>query len=88
MTNKEHTVTKRRRLRGVVISTAMQKSAVVRVDRRLQHPKYGKFYSVSKKYAIHDPENAAKMGALVEIEECRPISRNKRWRYVSTIENA
>ncbi len=66
----------------------MQKSAVVRVDRRIQHPKYGKYYSVSKKYSIHDPENTAKIGDLVEIEECRPISRNKRWRYVSTIEAA
>jgi len=85
---KEQTITKRRRLRGVVTSIAMQKSAVVRVDRRIQHPKYGKYYSVSKKYSIHDPENTAKIGDLVEIEECRPISRNKRWRYVSTIEAA
>ena len=85
MTKKETTVTKRRRMRGVVVGTGMQKTATVRVDRRLQHPKYGKYYSVSKKYAIHDPENAAKLGDLVEFEECRPLSRNKRWRYVSTI---
>lgn len=85
MTNKEKTVTTKRRLRGVVTSIAMQKTAVVRVDRRLQHPKYGKYYSVSKKYSIHDPENTAKVGDLVEFEECRPMSRNKRWRYVSTV---
>ena len=85
MTNKKQTITKKRRLRGVVTSIAMQKTAVVRVDRRLQHPKYGKYYSVSKKYAVHDPDNMAKIGDLVEFEECRPISRQKRWRFVSTI---
>jgi len=85
MTNKEKTIVNKRRLRGVVTSVAMEKSAVVRVDHRMRHPKYGKYYSVSKKYSIHDPENVTKVGDLVEFEECRPISRHKRWRYVSTI---
>ena len=84
---KETTNTKRR-MRGEVVSTAMQKTAVVRVDRRLQHPKYGKYYTVSKRYSVHDPEGAAKVGDTVEFEECRPISRNKRWRYVSTVKTA
>lgn len=75
-------------MRGVVVSTGGQKTAIVRVDRRLKHPKYGKFYSVSRKYAVHDPESAAKVGDLIEFEECRPISRLKRWRYVSTVTSA
>lgn len=79
---------KRRRMRGEVVSTAMQKTAVVRVERQLQHPKYGKYYTVSKKYSVHDPENAAKVGDTIEFEESRPISRNKRWRYVSTVTTA
>jgi len=75
-------------MRGEVVSTAMQKTAVVRVDRRLQHPKYGKYYTVSKRYSIHDPESVANIGDMIEFEECRPISRNKRWRYVSTVKTA
>lgn len=72
-------------MRGIVVGTNAQKTATVRIDRRLQHPKYGKYYTVSKKYAVHDPESAAKVGDLIEIEECRPVSRTKRWRYVSTV---
>lgn len=75
----------RRRLNGIVVSTAMQKTAVVRVDRRMPHPKYGKYFTVSKKYKVHDPEEVAKVGDMVEIEECRPLSKDKRWRYVSTV---
>lgn len=74
-----------RRLQGVVVSTKMQKTAVVRVDRRVAHAKYGKYFTVSKKFKIHDPEGAAKLGATVEFSECRPISRDKRWIYASTI---
>lgn len=80
MTNPIH-----RRLRGTVVSTKMQKTAVVRIDRRVSHPKYGKMYTLSKKFKIHDPESKARVGDLVEFEECRPLSKDKRWRYVKTI---
>ena len=75
----------RRHLRGIVTSTAMQKTAVVRIDRQVTHAKYGKKYTVSKKFKIHDPEAKAKVGDMVEFEECRPISKDKRWRYLRTL---
>lgn len=78
-------VSPRRRLRGTVVSTAMQKTAVVRIDRQVTHPKYGKKYAVSKKFKLHDPEAKAHVGDVVEFEECRPISKDKRWRYVRTL---
>lgn len=78
-------VSVRRRLRGTVTSTAMQKTAVVRIDRQIAHPMYGKKYSVSKKFKLHDPEGKAHVGDVVEFEECRPISKDKRWRYVRTL---
>lgn len=80
--------TQRRKLRGTVVSTGMQKTAVVRVDRSMTHPKYKKMYTVSKKYKIHDPEAQARVGAFVEFEEHRPVSKEKRWRYVRMIGSA
>ncbi len=74
-----------RRFEGVVASVSGPTTAVVRVDRQVAHPKYGKYYTISKKFMIHDPMSAAKVGDTVEIEECRPVSRHKRWRYVSTL---
>lgn len=79
------TPSKSRRLQGVVVSTKMQKTAVVRVDRRVAHAKYGKVFTISKKFKIHDPEAKAKVGDVVEFVECRPISRDKRWIYASTV---
>lgn len=78
----------RRLLRGTVTSTAMQKTAVVRIDRQVTHAKYGKKYTVSKKFKIHDPESKAHTGDFVEFEECRPLSKDKRWRYVRTVNAA
>ena len=66
----------------------MAKTAVVRVDRSLPHPKYGKYFVVSKKYKVHNPDGTAKVGDTVEFEECRPLSRDKRWRYVATVKTA
>jgi small subunit ribosomal protein S17 len=78
----------RRRFQGTVVSTSMKSTAVVKIDRQVAHPKYGKYYTVSRKFPIHDPEGKAKMGDLVEFEECRPLSKTKRWRYVSTVKAA
>lgn len=77
-----------RRLRGIVVSTHMQKTAVVRVDRHVTHSKYKKMYTASKRYKVHDPEAKAHLGDLVEFEECRPISKDKRWRFVQTLKAA
>jgi small subunit ribosomal protein S17 len=79
------TTSTHRLLRGIVVSTKMQKTAVVRVDRRVSHPKYEKMYTVSTKFKIHDPQAKAHVGDLVEFEECRPLSKDKRWRYVKTL---
>ncbi|MCF7802534.1 MAG: 30S ribosomal protein S17 [Candidatus Marinimicrobia bacterium] len=67
-------------LQGVVVSVTNDKSIVVRVNRRLRHPVYGKFVNRSKKFMAHDEENACQMGDVVRIVESRPLSRRKRWR--------
>jgi small subunit ribosomal protein S17 len=88
MSTTQSSSTQPRRLQGTVVSTAMSKTAVVRVDRRVAHEKYGKYFTISKKFKIHDEIGAAHMGDIVEIEECRPVSRDKNWRYLSTIKAA
>lgn len=72
----------RRQLSGVVVSDKMDKTIVVKVDRTVVHPKYHKRYVVSKKYKVHDPENAFHPGDKVTIEETRPLSKDKRFRVV------
>ena len=72
----------KRVLQGVVVSDKMDKTVVVRVERRVMHPVYKKFIRRSKKYAAHDEANAHKVGETVRIEECRPISKSKRWTVV------
>lgn len=88
MTSSPSAPAHRRHLSGTVVSTAMKATAVVRVDRQVAHKKYGKYFVLSKKFKIHDPASAAKVGDVIEFEECRPISRDKRWRYRSTIKKA
>jgi len=78
----------RRRLEGVVVSVKMAKTAVVRVDRRVSHPKYGKTYTISRRFKAHDEHGKAKLGDVVVIEETRPISRDKRWRYIRTVKES
>lgn len=84
-TPKELKTKTRRRLIGTVVSANMTKTVVIRIERKIQHPKYGKTYAVSKKYKVHDPEGQAKVGATIEIEEMRPLSTDKRWRYLRTV---
>jgi small subunit ribosomal protein S17 len=79
---------KRRRLRGTVVSTKMQKAIVVRVDRHVTHPIYKKAYVVSKRYKVREPAGVAHVGDLVEFEECRPLSSSITWRYVQTLKAA
>ena len=73
---------------GSVISNKMDKSVVVQVDRRIQHKLYGKFMRKRVKYMVDDPKNICKVGDVVLIEECRPLSKNKRWRVRSVVEQA
>ncbi|MCH7544039.1 MAG: 30S ribosomal protein S17 [Proteobacteria bacterium] len=70
-------------LQGTVISDAMDKTVVVRVDRRFQHPVYKKYIKRSKKFAAHDEANACKVGDAVRIRECRPKSKSKRWEVIA-----
>lgn len=71
--------------RGVVTSDAMDKTIVVRVERRVRHPVYGKELTLAKRYHAHDEKNEAKVGDVVEICETRPLSRTKRWRLISVL---
>jgi small subunit ribosomal protein S17 len=68
---------------GIVTAHHTEKTAIVRIDRMVPHPKYGKRYRVSKKFAVHDEQNEAKTGDIVTIEETRPISKTKNWKIVS-----
>ena len=76
----------KRIMQGVVVSDKMDKSVVVNVERRTQHPLYKKFIRRSKKYVAHDEDNACKEGDVVQIQECRPISKSKNWEVVATPE--
>ena len=69
--------------KGTVVSKSGDKSIVVRVERRLRHPVYGKVVKASVKFHAHDEQNAAKVGDTVVIMETRPLSKTKRWRLVS-----
>ena len=69
----------RRILQGVVVGDKADKTVVVQVDRRIQHPLYKKFIRRSKKYMAHDENNTSKVGDRVQIRECRPLSKSKHW---------
>ena len=73
---------------GSVVSNKMDKSVVVQVDRRIRHKLYGKFMRKSVKYMADDPKNICNIGDKVLIEECRPLSKNKRWRVRTVVEQA
>jgi small subunit ribosomal protein S17 len=77
-----------RTLKGKVISHKMAKTAVVRVERQVKHPVYGKYMRRSTKYHAHDPQNVCKEGDIVLIKESRPISKTKSWDLVKVIEPA
>lgn len=73
---------------GVVVSNKMEKSIVILVERKVKHPKYGKFVKKSSKFMAHDEKNEANIGDTVRIMETRPLSKNKCWRLVEIIEKA
>ncbi len=73
---------------GEVVSDKMDKSIVVVVNRKVKHPKYGKFVKKTSKFMAHDEENTCNIGDTVKIMETRPLSKNKNWRLVEIIERA
>jgi len=75
----------KRVLTGTVVSDKADKTVVVRVERRVKHPLYGKIIKLSKKYHAHDEGNAFKAGEQVRIEECSPISKQKTWTVIDRI---
>ena len=77
-----------RKLVGRVVSDKMQKTVTVRVERRVKDPMMGKIITRSKKYHAHAETNEFKEGDLVEISECRPMSRTKSWRVTRLVEKS
>jgi small subunit ribosomal protein S17 len=73
---------------GVVTSDKMDKSIVVSVERKVKHPKYGKFVKKTKKFVAHDETNDCNIGDTVKIMETRPLSKTKNWRLVEIVERA
>lgn len=79
----------RRKVRtGVVVSDKMDKTVLVKVDRKMRHPLYKKIVRRSSKLAVHDETNEAKVGDTVRVVETRPLSKSKRWRLVEIVERA
>jgi small subunit ribosomal protein S17 len=78
----------KRTLSGRVVSEKMAKTVTVLVERRVKHPLYGKFVTRTRKYHAHDEAGEYHEGDLVEIEECRPLSKTKAWRVTKLLEKA
>jgi small subunit ribosomal protein S17 len=78
----------KRVLTGTVVSDKGDKTVVVRVERRVKHPLYGKIIKLSKKYHAHDAANEFRAGEIVRIEECAPISKLKTWRVLDRLGTA
>ena len=77
-----------RTLVGRVVSDKMDKTVTVLVERRVKHPMYDKIIARSRKYHVHNANNEARLGDLVEIQECRPIAKTKSWTVAKLLEKA
>ena len=75
-----------RTMQGRVVSDKMDKGITVMVERRVKHPLYGKYVSKSTKLHAHDENNECQTGDLVVVEQCRPVSKTKKWRFIKLIE--
>ena len=73
----------KRVMQGVVVSDKMEKTVVVNVERKFPHPLYKKYIKRSKSYHVHDNSNNCKVGDMVSIQECRPLSKTKRWEVIA-----
>ena len=78
----------RKTRQGRVVSEKMDKTAVVAIESRIRHPLYGRIMRRTKKFKAHDEQNDCHVGDLVEIMECRPISKEKCWRVTRVLERA
>jgi small subunit ribosomal protein S17 len=79
---------KTRTLQGRVTSAKMDKSFTVALERKVKHPIYGKYVKRTTKLHVHDENNECALGDLVEIKECRPLSKTKSWTLVKIVEKA
>lgn len=75
-------------LKGCVISDKMERSIVVSITRLFKHPIYGKFIKRTTKLHVHDPDNNGNVGDIVEIKECRPVSKTKSWILIAVIKKS
>ena len=76
----------KKQLTGIITSNKMQKTVVVEVERVKEHPKYKRRYKFHKKYKAHDERGEYKIGDRVIIEECRPLSKDKRWKIIERLD--
>ena len=79
---------RRKEIIGKVLKNKMDKSIVIGVERKVKHPKYGKFVKKTSTFMAHDEKNEANLGDIVQVMETRPMSKNKRWRLVQIVERA
>ena len=82
----EQAATDNRTLQGRVVSDKMDKTVTVLVERRVKHPLYGKYVRRSTKVHAHDENNECRIGDVVVVEQCRPLSKTKSWRFVKLVE--
>ena len=85
MTEPINNENKGRKLTGVVVSDKMKKTVVVAIDRLRQHPKYKKYYKITKRFKAHDENNIYRLGNKVIIQETKPMSKDKRWVVVGKV---
>ena len=78
----------RKTVRGVVVSRSGDKSIRIVIDYRIKHPVYGKYINRRTKFGVHDEENVAQVGDVVEVVQCRPMSKTKAWRLLSVVQKA
>lgn len=88
MEQKETKTFRRRELKGYVVSDSMQKTIVVAVRTKKRHRLYEKIVTTTKKYLAHDEKGEARNGDFVVIQECRPLSKRKRWKLLKIVEKA
>jgi small subunit ribosomal protein S17 len=81
-TTKQNTAPRRKTLTGVVASDKMKDTIVVRVERYIKHPQYGKYVKYAKRFKAHDAGNTRKIGEKVTIEECAPMSKDKHFKVI------
>lgn len=79
VSEQEERISRRKRQKGVVVSTKMQKTVVIKLERTFPHPQYGKVVTRAKKIYAHNEDRPLKVGDMVEVVETRPLSKLKRW---------